>query len=108
MTLREALENATRNGSVSIWRTGHDGQRWFSTLDRNAFSKEDVLATDWEIEEKRVALTRSAFYRAVSKVAKEVAARKGLKFYGPTGVTTTFDVDAFEGWGDLTRELGLD
>lgn len=53
-------------------------------------------------------MTKSEFYKAVSKVMKSVAIRKGIKFTTPYGASyDVFSVDEFEGWDELAKELGV-
>jgi hypothetical protein len=71
-------------------------------------SLEDVLADDWEVQEKSIELTRSHFYQIASKVVKRFAERDGLRFMGPDGIVNgPISVTDFHGWKELADELGL-
>ena len=67
------------------------------------YSYEDIVAEDWEIEEDVVTITKSKFYDAVAKVLKEQLLKKNV-FYE----FRPLDLQKFEGWDELLKELGLE
>lgn len=62
---------------------------WFTTEhDRYLFARADITATDWEIEEPEIKLTRTQFWQACAKVLKN------CEFYGAHGIVKYSGKDA--------------
>lgn len=113
MTIIEAIKSGKgfkRPGDVEWHPNGPNAAKRFH-IETCILSKNycDVVADDWEVEEKSIELTRSKFLKAVSETLKKRAGKYGYQFVGPTGsVSQEFDLDWFVGWADLCKELGLE
>jgi hypothetical protein len=58
-------------------RTSWQGNAWFKTSDIVPWSKSDILATDWEVEEKQVTITESDFNAALVRTTNSFSIYDG-------------------------------
>lgn len=68
----------------------------------------EILADDWEIEEKSITITKSQFLNKLTLVMKQIAAENKHYFMRPGGSSDEpYEVETFAGWSKLIEELGL-
>jgi hypothetical protein len=88
MNIIEAVKSGKR-----FRRTSWEGNVWFKTSDIVPWSKSDILADDWEVEEKQVTITESQFEEALNRTSDK------FNLYNPPHIC--------EYLSQLKKELGL-
>ena len=73
------------------------------------FYAHQILSDAWEIQEKKITLTKFEFYNAVADTMKELALKEGYRFTSPYGLSDRpLDVTDFKGWTELAAKLGFE
>lgn len=81
------------------------GKFWYTEMWADQITAEDILADDWEVEEKSVTITPTQFWEAAKRICKTSRIQAGP--YDPSDPDSSRKAELIYAH-DLARELGVE